>query len=320
MDFGVNTMTRGPMANRAGYLAVAERAERLGFGYLTVNDHIVVPRDIGSRYPYTEAGEWPGKAFGECFDQLATIAFLAGCTKRLRLLTSVMVLPHRHPVLAAKMLATADVLSEGRVIVGAGVGWMREEFEAVGAPPFADRGRVADEYLAAMKELWTSDEPSFEGAYARFKNVVFAPKPVQKPHPPIWIGGESAVALRRTARFGDGWYPASNNPQRRLDTPARLAEALDELRRACEAAGRDPTGVDIAYLVLWPVDWTAGTGTDGKRRIFTGSSADIAADAAAFAGLGVRHLSLTFQATELKPTLERMQRFAEEVAPLVDKS
>lgn len=320
MDFGVNTATRGPMANRSGYLAVAEGAERHGFGYLTVNDHLVVPRDIGSRYPYTEEGNWPGKVFGECLDQLATIAFLAGCTKRLKLLTSVMVVPHRHPVLAAKMLATADVLSGGRVIVGAGVGWMKEEFEAVGAPAFAERGRVSDEYLAAMKELWTNEDPVFEGAHVRFRDIVFEPKPVQKPHPPIWIGGESAVALRRTARFGDGWYPASNNPQRRLDTPERFADGLAELRRVCEAMGRDPDGIDLAYLVLWPVDWTAGTGTDGKRRIFTGSSADIAADVAAFAKLGVRHLSLTFQTAELGSSLERMQRFAEEVMPLVGKA
>lgn len=313
MDFGVNTLSRGPMASREGYAAVAEKAEALGFGYLTVNDHVVVPGDIGSRYPYTEEGNWPGKTFGECFDQLATLAFVAGRTSRIRLLSSVMVVPHRPAVLAAKMLATVDVLSGGRLIVGCGVGWMREEFEAVAAPPFEARGRVTDEYLAAFKELWTKETPRFDGRYVKFADVAFEPKPVQKPHPPLWIGGESGLALKRTARLGDAWYPASNNPQHRLDTPERLAAGIEGLRRAAAAEGRDPASVDLAYLVLWPVSWTAEKDAEGRRRIFTGSSADLAADVAAFAKLGVRHLSLTFQSATLAETLERMQRFAEEV-------
>ena len=155
MDFGVATLTRGALGNRKGYLAVAEAAERLGYGFISVNDHIVVPRDIASRYPYSESGEWAARTAGECLDQLATLAFLAARTERLRLLTSVMVVPQRHPVLTAKMLATIDVLSAGRLIVGCGVGWLKEEFEAVGAPDFAERGRVTDEYLDAFKALWT---------------------------------------------------------------------------------------------------------------------------------------------------------------------
>ena len=319
MDFGVNTLSRGPMARREGYAAVADKAEALGFGYLTVNDHVVVPTGIDSRYPYTEEGNWPGSVFGECFDQLATMAFLAGRTKRIRLQSSVMVLPHRQPVLAAKMLATADVLSGGRIIAGCGVGWMKEEFEAIGTPPFAERGKVADEYLAIFKELWTKDEPSYQGQYASFSGIAFEPKPVQKPHPPIWIGGESPVALKRTVRFGDAWYPASNNPQHRLDTPGKLAKSIEALRRAAEAAGRDPASIDLAYLVLWPVSWTAEPATDGGRKIFTGSSAQLAEDVAAFAEVGVRHLSLTFQSATLQESLDRMQRFAEDVMPKAGK-
>ena len=150
-----------------------------------------MPRDIASRYPYSESGEWAARTAGECLDQLAALAFLAACTERLRLLTSVMVVPQRHPVLTAKMLATIDVLSAGRLIVGCGVGWLKEEFEAVGAPDFAERGRVTDEYLDAFKVLWTADDPVYRGQHAQFENIMFLPKPVQKPHPPIWIGGES---------------------------------------------------------------------------------------------------------------------------------
>ncbi len=316
MDFGVATVTRGECATREGYIAVAEAAERLGFGFISVNDHIVVPGDIGSRYPYSEDGLWAARTAGACLDQLATLAFIAGLTERLGLLTSVMVVPHRQPVLAAKMLATVDVLSGGRLIVGCGTGWMKEEFEAVGAPPFAERGRATDEYIDAFKELWTKDAPSFRGAHANFDNVLFAPKPIAKPHPPIWIGGESPVALKRVVRAGDGWYPASNNPQHRLDTPARLGAAVDELRRVAQAGNRDPSGIDIAYLVLWPVDWTAQKTAEGGRRLLTGSSDEMAADVEALERVGVRHLCLTFQTATLPQTLERMQRFAEEVLPL----
>jgi probable F420-dependent oxidoreductase len=314
MQFGVGTLTRGALGNRAGYLAVAQAAERLGYGFISVNDHIVVPRDIASRYPYSDSGEWAARTAGECLDQLATLAFLAACTERLRLLTSVMVVPQRHPVLTAKMLATIDVLSAGRLIVGCGVGWLKEEFEAVGAPDFAERGRVTDEYLDAFKVLWT-DDPVYCGRHVQFENIMFAPKPVQKPHPPLWIGGESAVAMRRAVRVGDGWYPASNNPQNRLDTAPRLVGAVQELRRICEAAGRDPAILDVAYIALTPVDWTAQKAGDGERRIFTGDSAAMAADAAALKQAGAGHVCLTFQTGELAETLERMQRFAQEVLP-----
>lgn len=316
MDFGVATVTRGECSSREGYIAVAEAAERLGFGFISVNDHVVVPRDIASRYPYSESGEWAARTAGECLDQLGTLAFLAGRTQRVQLLTSVMVVPQRHPVLTAKMLATIDVLSKGRLIVGCGVGWLKEEFEALGAPPFAERGRATDEYLDAMKALWTQDAPEFAGEHVSFGDVIFAPKPVRKPHPPIWIGGESAVALKRTVRVGDGWYPASNNPQHRLDTPERLAAGVTALHDTARAAGRDPKTIDIGYLVLWPVDWTEHKTADGGRRLFTGSSMDMAADAAALAKVGVRHVALTFQTATIAETLDRMQRFAGEVMPL----
>ena len=146
-------------------------------------------------------------------DQLTVLAFLAGQTQTIHQVTSVIIVPHRNPLVAAKVLATLDVLSRGRLIVGVGVGWMREEFEALGLPPFAERGAVTDEYIRAFKELWTSDNPSFEGKYCRFSEITFLPKPVQKPHPPIWVGGESRRAMRRTAQLANGWYPIGANPQ-----------------------------------------------------------------------------------------------------------
>lgn len=313
MDFGLATLTRGALATRAGYAAVAEAAERLGFGFIGVNDHVVVPADIASRYPYSEEGKWPAATVGECLDQLATLAFIAARTERIRLLTSVLVVPQRQPVLTAKMLATIDVLSEGRLTVGCGVGWLEEEFKALGAPPFGERGRVTDGYLDAFRALWTQETPAMTGRHAAFHNLMFEPKPVQKPHPPIWIGGESPLAMKRTVRAGQGWYPASNNPQHRLDTPARLAAAVARLRSLAEAAGRDPETIDIAYILLSPVDWTEQTTPDGARRLLTGDSATMRADIDALARAGVRHVCVTLQAPSLPETLERMQRFGEEI-------
>jgi alkanesulfonate monooxygenase SsuD/methylene tetrahydromethanopterin reductase-like flavin-dependent oxidoreductase (luciferase family) len=194
---------------------------------------------------------------------------------------------------------------------------MKEEFEALGAPPFAERGRATDEYLDAMKALWTQEAPSISSRHVSFGDLMFAPKPVAKPHPPVWIGGESAVALKRTVRIGDGWYPASNNPQHRLDTTERLAAGVAELHAIARAAGRDPKSIDVGYLVVWPVNWTEQKSQEGGRRLFTGSSADMAADAAALARVGVRHVALTFQTASIAETLARMHKFAGEVMPLV---
>jgi probable F420-dependent oxidoreductase len=317
MNFGVSTLSRGPTATRAGYLAMAEMADRLGYGFVSVNDHIVVPGGVASTYPYSEDGAWGGAGEGACFEQLSLLSFLAACTSRVRLLTSVMVVPHRHPILAAKMIATADVLSEGRVTVGVGAGWMKEEFELLGAP-FEGRGRATDEYIAAFKALWTMPRPSFKGEFVNFDNVLFAPKPVQQPGPPIWVGGESEAAQRRVAKLGDAWYPGSGNPANRLDTVERLRSGITKVRAMTKAAGRDPEKLDIAYVIQWPVDWTAQQGSDGKRRFMTGSAADMAQDATALKALGVNHVSLRLQAASLPATLDRIQKFGEEVIPLVN--
>ena len=225
MDFGIHIGTRGCLTSRENVMAVAQRAEALGYAYLGVADHLIVPVQTGVRYPYTADGIWPGAPTGECFDCIATLAFLAGCTQRLKLLTSVAVVPYRPAVLTAKLFMTADVLSGGRVIAGVGTGWMREEFEALGTPPFAERGAVTDEYLTAWRALWDEQRPALDGKYAKFDNVVFAPKPAARPHLPIWVGGESPPALRRTVKFGDAWYPGR---QTRLSASIR--------RRACGRA------------------------------------------------------------------------------------
>jgi probable F420-dependent oxidoreductase len=313
IEFGISTLSRGILVSREAYMQVAQAAERAGFAFLSVNDHLVVPGNLGSTYPYTQGGAWAAAEHGHCFDQLATLAFLAGCTSRLRLLTSVMVVPHRPPIATAKMLATIDVLSGGRLILGVGAGWTRGEFALLGAP-FAQRGAVTDEYLGAFKALWTQRRPAYAGTHVKFADVIFEPKPMQKPHPPIWVGGESPAALRRTVRFGDAWYPGDNSQTQSLDTSARLGEAIARLRAVAEVAGRDPASIAISLIVQNPFEWTARTIQDGSaRRFFTGASADMGADAAALEAVGVRHVALRLGGTSLAGSLERIDRFGREV-------
>jgi probable F420-dependent oxidoreductase len=217
MKYGFTVPSRGPLATPESLVAIARRGEELGYDSISLGDHILVPRAIGSEYPYTETGEYPGSSTGSSLEQLSVLSYLAGQTNSIRLSASVMVVPHRNPLVAAKSLATIDVLSSGRLVVGVGTGWMKEEFQALGVPPFEDRGLVTDEYIQVMKELWTNETPSFEGKYCNFKDISFLPKPIQKPHPPLWVGGESRRAMRRAAKFCDGWCPIDVNPKFPID-------------------------------------------------------------------------------------------------------
>lgn len=311
MQFGVNILSRGPMASRDGYLKVTAAAERLGFAFVSVNDHVVVPADVGSRYPYSEGGEWANST-GTCLEALSLLTFLAGCTTRVKLLTSVMVVPHRPAILAAKMVATADVVSGGRVILGCGAGWMQEEIELLGSP-YAERGRLTDEYIQAFRELWSKPRPSFKGKHVSFENVLFEPKPIQKPGVPIWIGGESKAAIERAARLGDGWYPGSSNPQNRLDTVERVTAAINGFKQKVAEAGRDPAAVTLAHVVLWPVSFDAEKAISGGRRTMTGSVAEMTADARALANAGISHVNLSFHGPDVPSIVARMERFAGEV-------
>jgi probable F420-dependent oxidoreductase len=311
MDFGLTIPTRGPLATPAAVAAFARRAEELGFGHLAVPDHVVVPRSIDSRYPYSASGEFPGAASGACFDQFTLLAFVAAINATARLLTSVTVIPHRGAVHTAKIVSTIDVLSQGRMVLGVGAGWMKEEFEALGAPAFEERGRVTDEYLQAFKILWTEDDPRFEGDHVRFENITFLPKPLQTPHPPIWVGGESPAALRRTARYGDVWFPIGNNPRHPLDTMARFADGIANMRSIAEKNDRNPGDIGLAFFANWFDETKSASTPDGERLLLTGSAEQIAEDIDGFADLGVTDLTLNFQRDTLEQSLDSMQHFAE---------
>jgi len=312
MQFGFNAPASGDLAAPESLVRLAIEGEAMGYDYLTFSDHVVIPTDIQARYPYSETGEFPRGGRGGRHEQLAMMAYIAGKTARIRLVASVMVVPHRPAVLAAKMLATMDVLSGGRITVGIGAGWMQEEFEALGTPPFAERGAVTDEFLAAFRELWTNDDPRFEGRFVRFSDIVFAPKPVQKPLP-IWVGGESGPALRRVARFGDGWYPIPNNPQHPLDSLTRLRAGIERMRKLVREAGRDPAKVQIATRLQQFGEKLAAKAGDGERRLFSGSHAEIVADLRAVRDLGVGFVDFGFAGASAESTLTEMRRFREEV-------
>jgi probable F420-dependent oxidoreductase len=228
-----------------------------------------------------------------------------------------MVVPHRPAVLTAKILSTIDVLSGGRLTLGIGAGWMKEEFEAIGAPDFAARGKVTDEYVEAFKALWTSSDPRYQGEHVRFAGIAFEPKPVQKPHPPIWVGGESGPALRRTARLGDAWYPIGTNPSFPLDSLKRFKAAIGKLRALTAEAGRDPASVGVALRVSRHGEGVPATAGDGERHLFSGTAADLAADLRTLRDLGIISVDFNFGGASVEEALGKMQAFRREVVAKV---
>ncbi len=317
MKFGFPLPTRGPLAGPEPMGLIARRGEKLGFEFVSVSDHVVIPRSIRSDYPYNDRGRYPGTLFGstdvEYLDQLTVMAFVASRTRTIRLLTSVMVVPYRPAVHTAKALASIDVLSGGRLTLGAGAGWMREEFEALGAPSFERRGAVTDEYIRAFVELWTKDHPEFAGKWVRFSGISFKPRPVQRPHPPIWMGGESGPALRRTARLADGWYPFAHHRPPAIGSVEGLSKSLSRLHELMEAEGRDPDGMDVILDAEMMFDPGREVATaDGSRQMFTGSADAVASDIGRFEEAGVGQIQVLFRGESVSEVTEGMERFCEE--------
>ncbi len=194
MKVGVNLINFGPGANPESLSRTVRLVEAMGYHLIMSSDHIAITPDVSSRYP------------APFYEPLTTLGWLAATTQSMEIGTTVIILPYRSPLETARAGANVDALSGGRFILGVGVGWAEQEFAALGVP-FRQRGAITDEYLAAIKSLWTQDVASYEGRYVSFRDVDTAPRPVRKPHPPIWVGGASDAALRRTVRYGDGWHP-----------------------------------------------------------------------------------------------------------------
>lgn len=292
MRYGALLPHVGPLA-RGDVLThirtTAQTAEALGFDSVWVVDHIVTPMHIASKYPYSPSGSFPLNPQEPLLEPLSVLSFVAGCTSKVRLGTAVLVLPHRHAVVTAKTVATLDVLSAGRVILGVGVGWMEEEFKVLNAP-FAERGSLSDEAVAVMKELWTSDNPRFDGRFYKFSDLRCEPRPVQKPHPPIWVGGHTGPALRRVVEYGDGWAAIVFSPQ-------EFAERLERLKEKATKAARDLSTVTLCVSPR------------GKK------PEAIVEDIPRYQELGATYLYLAFFnfAGTYEETIPMMERFARDV-------
>jgi len=275
------------VARREPIIAFARRVEALGYDSLWVSDHVVIPWRIASRYPYNASGDFPLPPTGDFLEPLTALALVAGVTDRIALGTSVLVLPHRHPVLAAKMLATLDHLAPGRVICGAGVGWMREEIELLGAP-YARRGAWSDEAIRVMRACWTEERAAFSGEFFRFEPVGCRPRPARGTIP-IWIGGHTERAFRRVVELGDGWHAA-------FPTHADLGHALSRLRDACAKAGRDPATLTVSARMGLPTKQPA---------------ADTLASVRALRDIGVQHLILEPAVRDAATMTAVVERFAD---------
>jgi probable F420-dependent oxidoreductase len=234
MKFGLRYINTGRYADPAQAIELVQAGEEAGFESAWTVDHVVVPEGYESSYPYSEDGRMAGgKNDIPLPDPLIFMSFLASATSRIKLATGILIMPQRNPVVTAKQVATLDHLSGGRILLGIGVGWLEEEFNAIGTP-FADRGRRTDEYIAAMRELWSSESPTFDGEFVRFKDAHCRPQPTNA-SVPIIVGGHSRAAARRAGRLGDGFFPARG----------ASAELFDLVRQSAAENGRDPDRIEF---------------------------------------------------------------------------
>ena len=309
MQIGFNLPNSGPLSAVGSMTRIATEGEAMGFDYLTFTDHVVLPDTKVPGYPYSESGEFYEDAPTERHEQIVGMAWIAAKTSRIRLVAAVLVVPHRPAVLSATMLATLDVLSGGRLVVGIGAGWLKTEFDAVVTTPFPERGAVTDEYIDTFKVLWTEASPKFDGKYTKFDGIVLEPKPIQKPHPPIWVGGEGPAALRRAARVADAWYPIGSNNAHLLDTVPRLQAGIARLREAEKKAGRKAGSVGVSFRVKRYGAAVPAKASDGERRLFSGSEGDLIGDFRALKAMGVGAIDIDFGRPTADAVLAEMKRF-----------
>jgi probable F420-dependent oxidoreductase len=296
MDIGCHLpTTQGPATARDGLVTFAREAERAGLASLWVSDHVVIPRVSTG---YGRGGTFPHPPDKPYLEPVTMLAAAAMCTSRVRLGSSVFILGHRHPVVMAKMLATIDALSNGRLICGVGVGWWKEELEIFGVP-FKARGRQADEVLKAFKALWTAAEPALEGEFFRFRDIGFAPRPVQRPHPPLWVGGASLGAFRRVVALGDGWHASPRSLE-------DFRKGLEQLRAIAASAGRSFDTIEVSLRFNL-----------SDTLIAQGSQA-IIDQLAEYKRLGVRHVLIEFRRDDLGRMLEILGVIVGTVRPAVD--
>jgi probable F420-dependent oxidoreductase len=283
MKFGVMFANVLGFARPDGAVAIAQAAEEAGFESLWTVEHIVVPAGYESEYPYDDSGRMPGSDDMPLPDPLVWLAYVAAATTTIRLATGVLILAERNPVVTAKEVATLDSLSGGRVTLGVGVGWLKEEFDAIGVP-FERRGKRLDENIEAMRALWTQDKPSYDGEFVSFTNAICSPRPAQG-SVPIVIGGHTEAAARRAGRLGDGFFPAKGETE----------HLIEVMRDTARDAGRDPDAIEI---------------TTGGGDVFGPGALD---SVAKLADIGVERIVVPPLAFDAPGIHDALARFADEV-------
>lgn len=284
---------------------IAKSAEILGFDSIWASDHVVMPeKHLGS--------------FSEVFyDPFMLLSYIAAETSSIKLGTSVIILPYRNPVVVAKMIATLDQLSEGRVVFGVGPGWMREEYDALSVP-FSKRGARTNEYIEAIKELWISDEPSYDGEFCSFSNIKFYPKPLQKPHPPIFIAGASDYAIKRAVEYGNGWQPTWVSPQ-------DVKEGISKLKNIAEEKGKDLSSFTYSVrnrLDIVGSDYNSvkdrGAEVDDPPYLLRGTAPEITEYIRQYKNLGVSHIVLDPACESLDDLFSNMETVSREIIPAIN--
>lgn len=308
--FGLDVGIYGRLATREHILELATLAEASGFESIWVADHVIFPVTFTSQYPYSPTGTFPVDMSQEpLLEPIATMGVLVGATHSVKIGTAVLVMPYRNPVLLARMLVTLDVLSGGRMIVGAGVGWLAEEFAALDARPFVARGRVTDEAIEIVKRLCQGGEVMFHGEHYHLEPVVSSPASVQRPHPPIMIGGTTRTALQRVVRLGNGWISTGMRPE-------RLRERLGLLRTLCADAGRPFRELRLYHKVFLNIG-QARYDADGRREVGTGSPADILEDIQQLVDLGYNSVIVRYRGSDAVTQRCQLQHFLSEIMPKV---
>ena len=290
MYLGLSLQNNWGIEDVQSLVHLARKAEEWGFASVWVHDHV-----FNAAHVFTRIGKKP------YYEPLTLLSYVAACTQRVGLGTSVLVLPYHNPIRLAKTAATLDVLSGGRLILGVGVGGVAPESEAMGSP-YAERGAITDEAIAIMKELWTKEDPSFSGKYHHFSGMPFSPKPLQKPHIPVLIGGNSRAAIRRAVRLGNGWHPFSTSPE-------TVGEGINYLREYAQGAGREVAEIPISVSLPLGLPTTRGDALGTAPRA-------IVQKIQAFARVGVQTVVITGNTGNIAETLPAMEMLAREVLPV----
>ncbi|MGO9605783.1 MAG: LLM class F420-dependent oxidoreductase [Candidatus Binataceae bacterium] len=259
MKLGLMFVNSGPFAQPQLFAHLAQAAERFGFESIWTVEHVVIPQDYKSPYPYSPSGKIPGSEDVPIQDPLLPLAYAAAITTKLKLGTGVMILPQRHPLYVAKEVATLDVLSNGRVILGIGSGWLQEEFDALGLD-FHQRGKRTDEAIQSLRALWSEGASSFHGKHFNFGPVKCFPKPVQKGGVPIVVGGHSPAAAKRAGRYGDGFFPA-------IAEIDKLKELFAIVNSEAQKAGRDSRQIELSCMGRAKVDSLKALEDIGIKRV-----------------------------------------------------